>query len=285
MSIKFENVFFTYQENTPFCTHALNNINLEINDNEFVGLIGHTGSGKSTLVQHINVLLRPSKGVIKVGEYEIIAKAKKIKNLKNLKKYAGLVFQFPEYQLFEDTVLKDVSYGPKNFGDKEEEAILKAKKALKLVGISEDLFDKSPFELSGGQKRRVAIAGIIALEPKILVLDEPTAGLDPKGAKDMMELFNVIHNNGTTIVMVTHNMDNVLKYCSRAIVMSKGEIISDSTPLELFSYDNLNEKYNIDQPIVLKYAKELIKGGLKLDLNKIKDVESLAIEIKRCYHE
>ena len=282
MSIKFENVFFTYQENTPFCTHALNNINLEINDNEFVGLIGHTGSGKSTLVQHINALLRPSKGVIKVGDYEIIAKAKKIKNLK---KYAGLVFQFPEYQLFEDTVLKDVSYGPKNFGDKEEEAILKAKKALKLVGISEDLFDKSPFELSGGQKRRVAIAGIIALEPKILVLDEPTAGLDPKGAKDMMELFNVIHNNGTTIVMVTHNMDNVLKYCSRAIVMSKGEIIFDSTPLELFSYDNLNEKYNIDQPIVLKYAKELIKGGLKLDLNKIKDVESLAIEIKRCYHE
>ena len=285
MSIKFENVFFTYQENTPFCTHALNNINLEINDNEFVGLIGHTGSGKSTLVQHINALLRPSKGVIKVGDYEIIAKAKKIKNLKNLKKYAGLVFQFPEYQLFEDTVLKDVSYGPKNFGDKEEEAILKAKKALKLVGISEDLFEKSPFELSGGQKRRVAIAGIIALEPKILVLDEPTAGLDPKGAKDMMELFNVIHNNGTTIVMVTHNMDNVLKYCSRAIVMSKGEIISDSTPLELFSYDNLNEKYNIDQPIVLKYAKELIKGGLKIDLNKIKDVESLALEIKRCYHE
>lgn len=285
MSIKFENVFFTYQENTPFCTHALNNINLEINDNEFVGLIGHTGSGKSTLVQHINALLRPSKGVIKVGDYEIIAKAKKIKNLKNLKKYAGLVFQFPEYQLFEDTVLKDVSYGPKNFGDKEEEAILKAKKALKLVGISEDLFEKSPFELSGGQKRRVAIAGIIALEPKILVLDEPTAGLDPKGAKDMMELFNVIHNNGTTIVMVTHNMDNVLKYCSRAIVMSKGEIISDSTPLELFSYDNLNEKYNIDQPIVLKYAKELIKGGLKLELSKIKDVESLAIEIKRCYHE
>ena len=285
MSIKFENVFFTYQENTPFCTHALNNINLEIKDNEFVGLIGHTGSGKSTLVQHINALLRPSKGVIKVGDYEIIAKAKKIKNLKNLKKYAGLVFQFPEYQLFEDTVLKDVSYGPKNFGDKEEEAILKAKKALKLVGISEDLFDKSPFELSGGQKRRVAIAGIIALEPKILVLDEPTAGLDPKGAKDMMELFNVIHNNGTTIVMVTHNMDNVLKYCSRAIVMSKGEIISDSTPLELFSYDNLNEKYNIDQPIVLKYAKELIKGGLKLELSKIKDVESLAIEIKRCYHE
>ena len=285
MSIKFENVFFTYQENTPFCTHALNNINLEIKDNEFVGLIGHTGSGKSTLVQHINALLRPSKGVIKVGDYEIIAKAKKIKNLKNLKKYAGLVFQFPEYQLFEDTVLKDVSYGPKNFGDKEEEAILKAKKALKLVGISEDLFDKSPFELSGGQKRRVAIAGIIALEPKILVLDEPTAGLDPKGAKDMMELFNVIHKNGTTIVMVTHNMDNVLKYCSRAIVMSKGEIISDSTPLELFSYDNLNEKYNIDQPMVLKYAKELIKGGLKLELSKIKDVESLAIEIKRCYHE
>lgn len=285
MSIKFENVFFIYQENTPFSTSALNNINLEINNGEFVALIGHTGSGKSTLVQHINALLRPTEGKIKVGDYEIISKMKKIKNLKALKKYAGLVFQFPEYQLFEDTVLKDVAYGPKNFGDNEETAINKAKTALLKVGIDESLFDKSPFELSGGQKRRVAIAGIIALEPTILVLDEPTAGLDPQGSHEMMELFKKIHQQGTTIIMVTHNMDNVLKYASRAIVMNKGEIISDSTPLELFAQDNLNSKYNIDQPLVLSFAKELIEGGLALNLSVIKDAESLVQEIKRCYHE
>lgn len=285
MSIKFENVFFIYQENTPFSTSALNNINLEINNGEFVALIGHTGSGKSTLVQHINALLRPTEGKIKVGDYEIISKMKKIKNLKALKKYAGLVFQFPEYQLFEDTVLKDVAYGPKNFGYNEETAINKAKTALLKVGIDESLFDKSPFELSGGQKRRVAIAGIIALEPTILVLDEPTAGLDPQGSHEMMELFKEIHQQGTTIIMVTHNMDNVLKYASRAIVMNKGEIISDSTPLELFAQDNLNSKYNIDQPLVLSFAKELIEGGLALNLSVIKDAESLVQEIKRCYHE
>lgn len=285
MPIKFENVFFVYQENTPFSTSALNNINLTINEKEFVALIGHTGSGKSTLVQHINALLRPTEGKIKVGDYEIVAKMKKVKNLKSLKKYAGLVFQFPEYQLFEDTVLKDVAYGPKNFGDNEETALNKAKTALLKVGIDESLFDKSPFELSGGQKRRVAIAGIIALEPTILVLDEPTAGLDPQGSHEMMELFERIHQQGTTIIMVTHNMDNVLKYASRAIVMNKGEIISDSTPLELFLQNDLNTKYNIDQPLVLSFAKELIEGGLALNLQNINDVESLVQEIKRCYYE
>lgn len=284
MSINFENVFFTYQANTPFATHALNNINLTILDHEFVSLIGHTGSGKSTLVQHINALLRPTSGKIQVGDYEIIANAKKVKNLKSLKKFAGLVFQFPEYQLFEDSVIKDVAYGPKNFGDQEEVAIKKAKEALYLVGISEDLFEKSPFELSGGQKRRVAIAGIIALEPQILVLDEPTAGLDPQGSKEMMELFKKIYEKGTTIIMVTHNMDNVLKYSTRAIVMSKGEIVSDTTPLELFKQENLNERFNIDQPLVIEYAKELIDKGLNLNLENIRDVESLSEEIKRCYH-
>lgn len=284
MSINFENVFFTYQANTPFATHALNNINLIIHDHEFVSLIGHTGSGKSTLVQHINALLRPTSGKIQVGDYEIIANAKKVKNLKSLKKFAGLVFQFPEYQLFEDSVIKDVAYGPKNFGDQEEVAIKKAKEALHLVGISEDLFEKSPFELSGGQKRRVAIAGIIALKPQILVLDEPTAGLDPQGSKEMMELFKKIYEKGTTIIMVTHNMDNVLKYSTRAIVMSKGEIVSDTTPLELFKQENLNERFNIDQPLVIEYAKELIDKGLNLNLENIRDVESLSEEIKRCYH-
>jgi len=284
MSIRFNNVFYIYNVNSPFASSALNNINLEINDHEFVSIIGHTGSGKSTLVQQINSLLRPTKGKIEVGDFVISADEKKTKGLKKLKKYAGLVFQFPEYQLFEETVLDDVAFGPKNFGDNDEEAKNKAKKALEAVNIDESLFDKSPFELSGGQKRRVAIAGIIALAPSILILDEPTAGLDPQGSKEMMDLFNKIHQQGTTIIMITHDMNNVLKYSSRAIVMSEGEIIYDGKPHALFLKDNLDEKYHIDVPMVIEFAKSLKQKGLKLDIDKIVDVESLIEEIKRCYH-
>ena len=285
MPIKFEQVYFTYQENTPLESKAITDINLEINDGEFVSLVGHTGSGKSTLIQQINALLKPTSGRVISGDFVIDAKEKKVKNLKQLKQYAGIVFQFPEYQLFEETVLKDVSFGPKNFGDNEEDSIKKAKQALKLVGIDESLFDKSPFELSGGQKRRVAIAGIIALNPKVLILDEPTAGLDPQGEKEIMELFNKIYSNGTTIIMVTHNMDNVLKYSNRVIVMEKGKVVCDKKPLELFSEDNLYEQYNIDEPLVIKFGKQLIKGGLNINLENVKDCESLALEISRCYHE
>ena len=285
MPIKFEQVYFTYQENTPLESKAITDINLEINDGEFVSLVGHTGSGKSTLIQQINALLKPTSGRVISGDFVIDAKEKKVKNLKQLKQYAGIVFQFPEYQLFEETVLKDVSFGPKNFGDNEEDSIKKAKQALKLVGIDESLFDKSPFELSGGQKRRVAIAGIIALNPKVLILDEPTAGLDPQGEKEIMELFNKIYSNETTIIMVTHNMDNVLKYSNRVIVMEKGKVVCDKKPLELFSEDNLYEQYNIDEPLVIKFGKQLIKGGLNINLENVKDCESLALEISRCYHE
>lgn len=285
MPIKFEQVYFTYQENTPLESKAITDINLEINDGEFVSLVGHTGSGKSTLIQQINALLKPTSGRVISGDFVIDAKEKKVKNLKQLKQYAGIVFQFPEYQLFEETVLKDVSFGPKNFGENEEDSIKKAKQALKLVGIDESLFDKSPFELSGGQKRRVAIAGIIALNPKVLILDEPTAGLDPQGEKEIMELFNKIYSNGTTIIMVTHNMDNVLKYSNRVIVMEKGKVVCDKKPLELFSEDNLYEQYNIDEPLVIKFGKQLIKGGLNINLENVKDCESLALEISRCYHE
>ena len=285
MPIKFEQVYFTYQENTPLESKAITDINLEINDGEFVSLVGHTGSGKSTLIQQINALLKPTSGRVISGDFVIDAKEKKVKNLKQLKQYAGIVFQFPEYQLFEETVLKDVSFGPKNFGDNEEDSIKKAKQALKLVGIDESLFDKSPFELSGGQKRRVAIAGIIALNPKVLILDEPTAGLDPQGEKEIMELFNKIYSNETTIIMVTHNMDNVLKYSNRVMVMEKGKVVCDKKPLELFSEDNLYEQYNIDEPLVIKFGKQLIKGGLNINLENVKDCESLALEISRCYHE
>ena len=285
MPIKFEQVYFTYQENTPLESKAITDINLEINDGEFVSLVGHTGSGKSTLIQQINALLKPTSGRVISGDFVIDAKEKKVKNLKQLKQYAGIVFQFPEYQLFEETVLKDVSFGPKNFGDNEEDSIKKAKQALKLVGIDESLFDKSPFELSGGQKRRVAIAGIIALNPKVLILDEPTAGLDPQGEKEIMELFNKIYSNETTIIMVTHNIDNVLKYSNRVIVMEKGKVVCDKKPLELFSEDNLYEQYNIDEPLVIKFGKQLIKGGLNINLENVKDCDSLALEISRCYHE
>ena len=256
MSIKFENVSFTYQLNSPFACAAIKNINLEINDNEFVSIIGHTGSGKSTLAQLMNSLLRPDEGIIIVGDFVVDSKQKKTKGLKDLKKYAGMVFQFPEYQLFEETVLKDVAFGPKNFGDSDEVANEKAKKALKLVGIDSFLYEKSPFELSGGQKRRVAMAGIIALEPKILILDEPTAGLDPKGEKEVMDLFKKIHQQGTTIVMISHNMDNVLEYSSRAIVMSNGNIVFDGKPVELFKLDNLTETYNIASPKVFTFAQD-----------------------------
>ena len=285
MSIKFENTSFTYQAGSPFSCVAVKNVNLQIEDNEFVSIIGHTGSGKSTLAQLINSLLRPTDGRIVVGDFVVDSKDKQTKGLKNLKKYAGMVFQFPEYQLFEETVIKDVAFGPKNFNDDEETSLNKAKQALKLVGINEELFDKSPFELSGGQKRRVAMAGIIALEPKILILDEPTAGLDPKGEEEILELFNNIHKQGTTIIMISHNMDNVLKYSTRAIVMNNGEITFDGKPIELFKQDDLITKYNIDAPKVVSFAKDLIKGGFNIDLNNIKDIDSLIDEIERGYHE
>lgn len=284
MSIRFENVFFTYQKNTPFEFSALKNINLTINEGDFVSIIGHTGSGKSTLIQQINALLKPTEGKVYVGEY-IISNEKKIKNLKQLKKYAGLVFQFPEYQLFEETVLKDVCFGPKNFNEDEKSCKNKAIKALEMVGIDSSLYNKSPFDLSGGQKRRVAIAGIIALQPKILILDEPTAGLDPRGEKDIMELFKKIHENGTTIIMVSHNMNNVLKYSNRSIVMNEGEIVLNDTPTNLFKRDDLFIKYNIQEPNVICFAKNLIKGGLNINLDLIKDEKSLVSEIKRAYYE
>ena len=284
MSIRFENVFFTYQKNTPFEFSALKNINLTINEGDFVSIIGHTGSGKSTLIQQINALLKPTEGKVYVGEY-IVSNEKKIKKLKQLKKYAGLVFQFPEYQLFEETVLKDVCFGPKNFNEDEKTCKNKAIKALEMVGIDSSLYNKSPFDLSGGQKRRVAIAGIIALQPKILILDEPTAGLDPRGEKDIMELFKKIHENGTTIIMVSHNMNNVLKYSNRAIVMNEGEIVLNDTPTNLFKRDDLFIKYNIKEPDVISFAKNLINGGLNINLDLIKDEKSLVSEIKRAYYE
>ncbi len=303
MQIKFEHVYHTYSKKTPFEYKALNDINLELEGHFFTSLIGQTGSGKSTLVQHINGLLLPTQGNVSLDNFQIYTKGKKAcfidtkltkkkifrKNkqfdVKLLRKKAGLVFQFPEYQLFEPTILEDVMYGPLNFKVDRQKAEQQAKKALELVGIDKSLYSKSPFELSGGQKRRVAIAGILALDPDVLILDEPTAGLDPLGEKQMMELFNSIYNQGKNIILVTHNMDIVLKYVKQAIVMDHSKIIFNGDPLSLFQNSQILEKSAIRPPEVFNLANKLIENGLKLDLKNIKDVASLALEIKRVKDE
>ena len=210
---------------------AVNNVSLSINQvGEFVAVCGKTGSGKSTMIQHMNALLLPTKGQIDILGSVITPKKRKNPKLNPIRKKVGFVFQFPEYQLFEDNIEKDVSFGPKNFGLNNQEALKEAHEALKLVGLGEEYYKKSPFELSGGQKRRVAIAGIIASKPDVLVLDEPTAGLDPKGAKEMLQLFKDIHSKGVTIVLVTHDMDIVLEYAEDVVVVQNGEIKEHCSP-------------------------------------------------------
>ena len=281
MPIVFSHLNYVYSPKTPMESGALKDINLTIKDQSFTMLVGHTGSGKSTLVQQINALLIPSEGQVDVNGIVVDKNVKKMKNIKELRKGVGLVFQFPEYQLFEETVLKDVSFGPKNFGVKKDEAEKLAKEALSLVGIDESLFDKSPFELSGGQKRRVAIAGVITLNPKILVLDEPTAGLDPQGSRGMMRLFEKIHRRGTTIVMITHDMDDVIRYADEVVVLSKGKVVREAKPYELFSDENLFADLSIEEPLVITMAKRLNRAGYHLPLEKIKDIDTLAEEIAK----
>jgi len=277
MPIKFEDVSYTYSPKTPFQFEALHHIDIEIKDGSFTAIVGHTGSGKSTLIQHINALLLPSSGTILIDDMKIVAK-EKVKHIKNFRKHAGLVFQFPEYQLFEETVEKDVAFGPRNFGLDEKTALEKAHQALIAVGIEEELFKRSPFELSGGQRRRVAIAGIVAMEPKVLVLDEPTAGLDPRGAQEMMDLFDKIHQSGTTIVLVTHDMNIVLRYASDVIVMKEGAIVKVTDPLSLFESDY--ENYNLEIPYLYHFAKLLKNGGFRFEMKGIKTIDDLVSVVK-----
>ena len=300
MSISTKDLCYTYQ--SSFESHALKNVNLELEDHCFLALVGETGSGKSTLVQNLNGLLTPTSGEIKMGNYVIrvidskrqlidlslpkeevnkLRKKKREKQfeLKKLRKYAGLVFQFPEYQLFEESVLKDVMFGPKNFGIKDEEAKKLAIEALKSCNIDSSYFSRSPFELSGGEKRRVAIAGILALDPEVLVLDEPTAGLDPQGEKEMMALFEKIYESGKSVIIVTHNMDLVLKYARTVVVMSKGEVVKKGDPLDVFVDEELLKNVAIEPPYVIKVALALKEKGIDIDLTKVKDIPSLAKEI------
>ena len=271
MAIKISNVFYTYSPKTPNAYQALNDVSLTIENKSFVAFVGETGSGKSTLVQTLNALLVPSLGQVEVDDFVITNKAKKNKKIKELRKHIGLVFQFPEYQLFEETVEKDVAFGVKNFGADNKTALEKAHAALLSVGLDESYFTRSPFDLSGGEKRRVAIAGIIAIEPDILVLDEPTAGLDPRGVNDIMSLLTVLHELGKTIIIVTHDMDIVLKYCEKVFVLNKGKLAFEGDPYQLFSKNN--EELGIEVPALYELARKLKDKGLDLDIENIHNVD------------
>lgn len=282
MSIEFKKVNYIYGKDTPFSYVALKDVSLQIPQGSFTALIGHTGSGKSTLIQHINALLLPTSGEVDIDEFVIQAQQKP-EVLKPLRKKAGLVFQFPEYQLFEETIEKDIIFGPMNFGVSEDEAKSRAREVLKLVGLDESYLDRSPFELSGGQKRRVAIAGILAMNPDILVLDEPTAGLDPQGAKEMLELFKKFQESGKTVIMVSHDMNHVLKYCDHVIVMNHGQIERYSTVEDLFKEREYLESMSIDLPVITDFIQKLNLSGFHID-ESIKDIDTLVEAIGGEYH-
>ena len=257
--MRFENVSFTYSPGTAYEIHALKNINLEIRDGEFIGLIGHTGSGKSTLVQHFNGLMKATSGAIYYNEENIY---KEGYSMKKLRSKVGLVFQYPEHQLFEVDVLTDVCFGPKNQGCSKEEAESRAMKALQMVGLKEKYYRQSPFELSGGQKRRVAIAGVLAMEPDVLILDEPTAGLDPKGRDEILDQLKRIHEeHHITIILVSHSMEDVAKYVGRIIVMNQGEAVYNGTPKEVFAHYKELEKSGLAAPQVTYIMHALADKG------------------------
>ncbi|HEL0145176.1 TPA: energy-coupling factor transporter ATPase [Streptococcus equi subsp. zooepidemicus] len=263
MSIHFQNVSYTYQAGTPFEGRALFDVNLDIVDGSYTAFIGHTGSGKSTIMQLLNGLHLPTTGKVTVAGKAITSQSKN-KDIKPIRKQVGLVFQFPESQLFEETVLKDVAFGPQNFGVSQKEAEALAREKLTLVGISEELFGKNPFELSGGQMRRVAIAGILAMQPDILVLDEPTVGLDPKGRKELMSLFKSLHQSGMTIVLVTHLMDDVADYADFVYVLEAGKIILSGQPKAIFQHIDLLKEKQLGVPKVTAFAQRLAKQGFDL---------------------
>ncbi len=263
MSIKIENLTHIYMAKTPFEKVALSNVNVNINDGEFVALIGHTGSGKSTLIQHMNGLLKPSEGKIIVDDVDITASGVK---LTDIRKKVGLVFQYAEYQLFEETIEKDIMFGPKNLGLTDEKALERTKRAMEMVGLDYETYkNKSPFDLSGGQKRRVAIAGVVAMEPKVLILDEPTAGLDPKGRDEILgELYKLHKSYNMTIILVSHSMEDVAKVADRILVMDKGKCVLDGTPREIFKEVDTLENVGLAVPQVTYLMRELKKVGFEL---------------------
>ncbi|GAA0859900.1 MULTISPECIES: energy-coupling factor transporter ATPase [Clostridium] len=281
MSIKIENLTHVYMANGPFEKKALDNVNLDIKDGEFIALIGHTGSGKSTLIQHMNGLLEATSGKIIVDGEDITQKGVK---LSDVRKKVGLVFQYPEYQLFEETIAKDIAYGPTNLGLDEEEIDKRVRKSMEMVGLDYEVYkDKSPFDLSGGQKRRVAIAGVIAMEPKTLILDEPTAGLDPKGRDDILEQIQLLHSKyNMTIILVSHSMEDVAKIAQRVIVMNKGKVALEGTPAEVFKHVKELEEIGLGVPQVTYLMMKLREKGYKVS-DEVYTIEQCKKELMKLF--
>ena len=265
MDITFKDVSYTYQPGTPFQGLGLEHVSLTIESGSYTAIIGHTGSGKSTLLQHLNALLKPTAGVVQIGDREITPETNN-KNLKAIRQKVGMVFQFPESQLFEATVQKDIAFGPQNFGVPEAEAMARAIHMVELVGLPANVLEKSPFDLSGGQMRRVAIAGVLPMQPEVLVLDEPTAGLDPVGRREMMALFTRLHEEqGMTIVMVTHQMDDVANYANHVIVLENGQLAKSGTPREIFADPAWLTAKHLGLPTTTQFAQALIQKGFVFD--------------------
>ena len=279
MGIKIENVFYTYQKKASNSTLALNDVSFAIEDNDFVAIVGETGSGKSTLAQCLNALIIPDQGQIKVDNVIVSYKNRRSKKMRDLRKRVGLAFQFPEYQLFEETVEKDVAFGVKNFGVKGDEALEKAHRALAQVGLDESYYKRAPFDLSGGERRKVAIAGILAINPDILIFDEPTVGFDPASAKELMSLIVEMHKQGKTIIVITHDMDLVNEYAQKVFMLENGKLAFEGAPSELFihaqNYDRL------DIPKVIKLALALKEKGIDIDASKVRTIDDLVNYIKR----
>ncbi|KRQ87267.1 Energy-coupling factor transporter ATP-binding protein EcfA2 [Caloramator mitchellensis] len=282
MPVKIENLSYVYMPNTPFQKKALENISINIADGEFIGLIGHTGSGKSTLIQQINGLLKPTEGKVYIDE---ICLTDKNVELKKIRHKVGIVFQYPEHQLFEETIYKDIAFGPTNLGLNPEQVEDRVKRAMKFVGIDYERYkDKSPFEMSGGQKRRVAIAGVLAMEPRVLILDEPTAGLDPRGRNEILNQIKNMHKEyKMTIIMVSHSMEEVAQLADRLIVLDKGRVVLEGAPREVFSKIDVLEKIGLAAPQVTYLARNLRSKGfdIKEDIMTIEEAKHEILRVLR----
>ena len=283
MIIQVEHLSYEYSPNSVFAYHALKDVTTSIKEGSFTAIVGATGSGKSTLVQHFNALITPTGGSLTVDGKLIVAN-QKVKELKPLRKKVGLVFQFPEYQLFEETILKDVMFGPLNFGVTTDDARALAQESLIRVGLDSTFYERSPLELSGGQKRRVAIAGILALSPKILVLDEPTAGLDPEGSASMMSLFQNLNASGTTIIMITHDLNHVLNYATDVMMLDQGVVVFEGSKETFFNETDLHEDYGLVKPPLLELRSLLKEAKISFDAHTL-DINVLAQSIKEGKHD
>lgn len=281
MDITFKNVTYIYQENTPFSHKALDQISLHIPAGKYVAIVGHTGSGKSTLIQHLNGLMTPTKGEVVIGDYTITPEQKP-DDLKQLRSEVGVVFQYPEHQLFEETIEKDIAFGPLNFGVPEKDIAKRIDQVIEQVGLSKDYLSRSPFDLSGGQMRRVAIAGILAIQPKVLVLDEPTAGLDPRGQKEMMDMFYQMHEkHSLTTVLVTHHMEDALKYADYVFILNEGKLYMEGKPTKLFVQKEALQKVGLDVPPLLHFLQQFEQKFNQTISYNNQSIEEIAVEIKQ----